>query len=62
MAPAEICEDLFGWPSPTVSDVVLALPDRFVNVGASGDIEYLLKSFRFREYCGNLQINAQCLP
>jgi hypothetical protein len=42
MAAAELGEYLFSWPSPTVSDVVQALPDRFVNIGSSGDVEQSL--------------------
>jgi len=39
MASAELFEKLFSRPRPPVRDVVEALPDGFVNIGASGLIE-----------------------
>jgi len=45
MAPAELSEYLFGRSSPTVGNVVQALPDRFVNISARGDIEQPLILF-----------------
>jgi hypothetical protein len=48
MAPTQLGEYLFGRPSPAVNDIVLALPNCLVNIGASGCIEYLLASFSFR--------------
>jgi hypothetical protein len=39
MAAAEFFEKLFSRAHPAVRDVVEALPDGFVNIGASGLIE-----------------------
>jgi hypothetical protein len=36
---AELGEYLFGWPSPTVRDVVLTLTEGLVNVGIGSSIE-----------------------
>jgi hypothetical protein len=47
MTTAEFGEDLFGRPHPTIGDVVVALPERFMNIGACGDVEQSLTLFRF---------------
>ena len=59
MAPAELSEYLFGWPSPTVSDVVVALPESFVHIGASGDIEEPLILFGVLHDSLGLTIDGQ---
>src|SRR5271169_5726755 len=59
MAPAELSEYLFGWPSPTVSNVVQALPDRFVNISACRDIEQPLILFRVLYDSLSLAVHGQ---
>ena len=48
MSPAKLGEYLFGGPRPTMGDIVFALSDRFVHIGACGDVEQSLTLFRFR--------------
>jgi hypothetical protein len=46
MAPAQLVEHLAGRARPSVGDIVHALPDRLVNVGAGGAVEQSLVGFR----------------
>ena len=46
MVPAHLVEHLAGWARPSVDDVVHALPDSLVNVGAGGAVEQSLIGFR----------------
>jgi hypothetical protein len=39
MPPAELREYLFGGPRTAMGDVVVALAEGLVNIGAGGDIE-----------------------
>src|ERR1700683_3988722 len=39
MAPAHFVEEFAGWTHPAVGDVVVALPQSFVDIGAGCDIE-----------------------
>jgi len=59
MAPAELAEYLTGRPRPAVGDVVQALPNGFVNVGAGSDIEQLLIGFRFLHDSLGLVVDGQ---
>jgi hypothetical protein len=45
MSPTELGEYLFGGPHPTIGDVVVALPEGFINIGAGSDIEQSLIGF-----------------
>ncbi len=46
MATAELGEYLFGGPRPAVGDVVLALAEGLVHIGACRDVEESLTLFR----------------
>src|SRR3984957_8298907 len=59
IAPAQLVEHLAGGPSSAVIDVVQALPDRFVNVGARSDIEQPLILFRVLHDSLRLTIDGQ---
>src|SRR5580704_11992916 len=59
IAPAQLVEHLAGWPSSAVIDVVQALPDCFVNVGACGDIEQSLILFRILNDSLGLAVDSQ---
>ncbi len=59
MAPAELGEYLFGWPSTAVSNVVQALPDCLINIGACGDVEQPLVSLRVLHYSLGLPVDGQ---
>ena len=64
MATAELGEYLFGGPRPAVGDVVVALAEGLVNIGACRDVEESLTLFRTCWRCWLLvllQINSQCI-
>jgi hypothetical protein len=46
MAPAQLVEHLACGPGPPVNDVLHALPDGLVDIGASGAVEQALIGFR----------------
>jgi hypothetical protein len=59
MAPAELGEYLFGWPSPTVSDVVLALAEGLIDVGARSDVKQSLIGFSVLHDSLGLAVHGQ---
>ena len=59
MAFAEFFEELARGPGSSVGDVVLALPERLINVGPRGDVEQPLIRFGILHYRFGLTIDGQ---
>jgi hypothetical protein len=58
MAPAQLVEHLAGRARPSVGDIVHALPDSLVNVGAGRPIEQFLIGFRVLHYGLGLAVDG----
>lgn len=62
MAPAELGEYLFGGARPAVSDVVQALPDCLVHIGACRDVEQTLGAISSQDALQSRSTSAAPAP
>ncbi|HLI81761.1 MAG TPA: hypothetical protein VKV03_17360 [Candidatus Binataceae bacterium] len=50
MAPPKLFEEFASWPGSAVGDVVGALPESLIDIGARGNVEQSLIRFRVLHY------------